>query len=142
MSCIHRYVCLQTLYFCSIYQLHHVRIYTIPHLMQSNISSVILAMQNEHTVIRLEWQAIHTNYSYILDELAPDVLVPYLEERRLLSPEKAQHVTRKSSRLQKMSTILQTLKESSIVGRLPTFCAALISAGQPHIARKLAHSEN
>ena len=99
-------------------------------------------MQNEHTVIRLEWQAIRTNYSYILDELAPDGLVPYLEERRLLSREKAQDVTGKSSRLQKVSTILQALKETTIVGTLPTFCAALISAGQPHIARRLNHSEN
>ena len=106
------------------------------------MSSVILALQNEHTVVRLEWQAIHTNYSYILDELAPDGLVPYLEERRLLSQEKAQDVMGKSSRLQKVSTILQALKESNIVGTLPTFCAALISAGQPHIARRLAHSEN
>ena len=107
-----------------------------------DISSVILALQNEHTVVRLEWQAIHTNYSYILDELAPDGVVPYLEERRLLSREKAQDVMGKSSRLQKVSTILQALNISSIVGRLPTFCAALISAGQPHIARRLAHSEN
>ena len=99
-------------------------------------------MENEHTVIRLEWQAIHTNYSYILDELAPDGLVPYLEERRLLSRGKAQDVKGKSSRLQKVSTILEALNESNIVGRLPTFCAALISAGQPHIAGRLADSEN
>ena len=107
-----------------------------------NISSVILALQNEHTVVRLEWQAIHTNYSYILDELAPDGLVPFLEERRLLSQEKAQDVRGKSSRLRKVCTILQALKKSNIVGRLPTFCAALISAGQSHIARKLDQSEN
>ena len=93
-------------------------------------------------MVRLEWQAIHTNYSYILDELAPDGLVPFLEERRLLSQEKAQDVRGKSSRLQKLSTILQAMKESNIVGRLPTFCAALISAGQPHIAERLVHSEN
>ena len=126
-------------------QLHHVH-NTSPDAKQgiwiSAAYFVILAMQNEHTVIRLEWQAIHTNYSYILDELAPDGLVPYLEEKRLLSQEKAQDVMGKSSRLQKVSTILQALRESSIVGRLPTFCAALISAGQPHIARRLAHSEN
>ena len=121
--------------------------YILPHLIQecARISATyfnILAMQNEHTVIRLEWQAIHTNYSYILDELAPDGLVPYLEARRLLSREKAQDVTGKSSRMQKVSTILQALRERSIVGRLPTFCAALTSAGQPHIARRLDYSEN
>ena len=72
-------------------------IYTLPHLIQGrvykDISNILchLAMQNEHTVIRLEWQAIHTNYSYILDELAPDELVPYLEELKAT-------LTRKSSR--------------------------------------------
>lgn len=98
------------------------------------------ALQKEHKVIRLESQAIHTNHSYMLDEMVPDQIVPYLVERRLLSPEKAQDVI--GSRLQKASTILQALNEKVVVGTLPTFCASLISAGQPHIAERLDCSEN
>ena len=102
-------------------------------------------MQNEHKVVRLEWQAIHVNYSYLQDEMAPAQLVPHLVERRLLTPEKAKEVKEKGSRLQKVSTILQALMENLhadlVVGTLPTFCAALISAGQPHIAERLADSE-
>ena len=98
-------------------------------------------MQNEHKVVRLEWQAIHVNYSYLLDEMAPAQLVPHLVERRLLTPEKAKEVKEKGSRLQKVSTILQALFVNRVLGRLPTFCAALISAGQPHIAERLADSE-
>ena len=98
-------------------------------------------MQNEHKVFRLEWQAIHVNYSYLLDEMAPAQLVPHLVERRLLTPEKAKEVKEKGSRLQKVSTILQALFVNRVLGRLPTFCAALISAGQPHIAERLADSE-
>ena len=72
----------------------------------------------------------------------PDEVVLHLVERRLLSSEKAQYVIEKSSQLQKVSTILESLNQSSTVGTLPTFCAALISAGQPHIAERLALSEN
>ena len=78
----------------------------------------------------------------MLDEIVPDEIVPYLVERRLLSPEEAQDVIEKSSRLQKLSTILEALNEKVMVGILPTFCASLISAGQPHIAERLDHSEN
>ena len=100
------------------------------------------ALQKEHKVIRLESQAIHTNHSYMLNEMVPDEIVPYLVERRLLSPEKAQDVIEKSNRLQRVSTILQALNEKVVVGILPTFCASLISAGQLHIAERLDHSEN
>ena len=100
------------------------------------------ALQKEHKVIRLESQAIHTNHNYMLNEMVPDEIVPYLVERRLLSPEKAQDVIEKSSRLEKVSTLLQALNKDVMVGTLPTFCASLISSGQPHIAERLDHSEN
>ena len=92
-------------------------------------------MQNENKMCRLRWQAVHVNYSYLLDKMAPDELVPYLVARRLLTPKKAEEVTGKSDRLQKISTILQALKNE--VGMLPTFSAALRDAGQPHIAERL-----
>ena len=111
-------------------------------LVQRHLCLFYSALEKEHKVIRLEWQAIDTNYSYMLDEMMPDEVVPHLVEQRLLSPEKGQDVIEKSSRLQKISTILETLNQSSTVGTLPTFCAALISAGQPHIAQRLALSEN
>ena len=101
----------------------------------------VIAMQNEHKVIRLEWQAIHVHYSYMLDEMSPDAVVPYLVERRLLSPERAKEVNEISSRLGKVTTILQALQGKIIVGLLPTFCAALISAGLSQIAERLTESE-
>ena len=95
-------------------------------------------MQNEHKVTRLQWQGINVNYSYLLDEMAPDELVPYLVARRLLTPEQAKEVTAKSDRLQKITTILEALRlQPSIVGILPTFCAALLDTGQPNVAERL-----
>ena len=67
-------------------------------------------MQNEHKVTRLQWQAIKVNYSYLLDEMAPDELVPHLVARRLLTPEQAKEVMAKSDRLQKITKILQALR--------------------------------
>ena len=61
----------------------------------------ISAMQNEHKVVRLQRQVIHVNYSYLLDEVAPDALVPHLVARRLLTPEEAKEVKGKSDREQK-----------------------------------------
>ena len=94
-------------------------------------------MQNEHTVTRLQWQAINVNYSYLLDEMTPDELVPHLVARRLLTPEKAKEVTGESTRLQKITTILEALRLQIVVGRLPTFCAALLDTGQPNVAERL-----
>ena len=85
------------------------------------ILHLFIAMQNEHKVIRLEWQASHVHYSYMLDEMSPDTVVPYLVERRLLSPEQAKEVNEISSRLGKVTTILQALQGKIIVGRLPIF---------------------
>ena len=101
----------------------------------------VIAMQNKHKVIRLAWQAIHVHYSYMLDEMSPDAVVPYLVERRLLSSEQAKEVNEVSSRPGKVTTILQALDEKEIVGRLPTFCAALISAGLSQLAERLTESE-
>ena len=98
-------------------------------------------MQNEYKVIRLEGGAINIHCSYLMDEMSPDAVVPYLVERRLLSPEKAVEVVEMSSKTKKMVSILKAVKEKSVVGRLSTFCAALISAGQPHIADQLTDSE-
>ena len=122
-ACLHNYYIYS--YMCDFYFLSHC----------------VIAMQNEHEVIRLEWQAIHVHYSYMLDEMSPDAVVPYLVERRLLSPEQAQEVNEISSRLGKVTTILQALQGKIIVGLLPTFCAALISAGLSQIAERLTESE-
>ena len=98
-------------------------------------------MQNEYKVIRLEKNAINIHCSYLMDEMSTDAVVPYLVERRLLSPEKAAEVVEMSSKTKKVVSILKAVKEKSVVGRLSTFCAALISAGQPHIADQLTDSE-
>ena len=98
-------------------------------------------MQNEHKVTRLEWQAIHCNYSYLLDEMAPDELVPHLIARRLLTPEKAKEVSGKNDRLQMITTILEALRLQIVVGRLPTFRAALLDTGQSNVAERLTRGK-
>ena len=94
-------------------------------------------MQNEHKVVRLQNQSIHVNYSYLLDEVAPDELVPHLVARRLLTPEEAKEVKGKSDQEQRMITILQALLKLGVVGMLATFCAALHDTGQLNIAEKI-----
>ena len=92
--------------------------------------------------MRLEWEAVHVNYSYLLNQMAPDEVLPHLAARRLLTPEKVREVRGKTSQLQKTITILETLRVQLEVGLLPTFCAALSgTAGQEHIAEKLTHCE-
>ena len=99
-------------------------------------------MQNEYKVIRLEGDVINIHCSYLMDEMSPDAVVPYLVERRLLSPEKAAEVVEMSSKTKKVFAILlEALQQKRVVGKLSTFCAALISAGQPHIADQLTDSE-
>ena len=98
-------------------------------------------MQSEHKIIRLEGQAIHVHFSYMMDEIALDQLLPQLVERKLLSQDKANRVKEMSSRVEKVSVILKVIKSNQIVGTLPTFCAALISADLPCIAKKLEESE-
>ena len=92
--------------------------------------------------MRLEWEAIHVNYSYLLDQMAPDEILPHLAARRLLTPEKVKEAQEKTHRLQKTITILEALRGQIGVGLLPTFCAALSgTAEQEHIAEKLTHCE-
>ena len=67
-------------------------------------------------------------------------VIPHMVERRLLSPAQAKKVS-ELSKQRKLSAILELLQERKVVGRLPTLCAALRSAGLPHIAQRLFHSE-
>ena len=97
-------------------------------------------MQREHKVICLEWEAIQFNYSYLLDQMAPDEVLPHLAARRLLTPETVKEVHEETNQVQKITIILKALQGQRIVGRLSTFCAALAStAGQEHIAETLTH---
>ena len=74
--------------------------------------------------------------------MAPDEVLPHLAARRLLTPEKVKKVWEKTNQRQKTIAILEALGGQNIVGRLPTFCAALSgTAGQEHIAEKLTHCE-
>ena len=101
-----------------------------------------LAMQGEHKVVRLELQAIHGHFSYMLDEIAPDQLLPHLVKRKLLSRDKANEVMEMSSRIEKVSAIIRHIAGlNTAVATLLTFCAALVSAELPHIAKKLTDSE-
>ena len=109
-------------------------------LSNNNKFSSFLAMQNEYKVIRLELQAIHVHYSYILAEMSADKAVPHLVERRLLSPAQANEVNEQSSPPVKASAILQALKRNMVVGTLPTFCAVLVSIGLSDMAESLASS--
>ena len=97
-------------------------------------------MQLEYKVIRLQRQAIDVNYSYLLEEMSPDEVVPYLVQRRLLTQTQAAEVWEKSSRLDKVYHIVIVLRKLN-VGIFPTFCAALTSAGQLHITERLLNSE-
>ena len=101
------------------------------------------AMQLEYKVIRLQLQAIDVNYSYLLEEMSPDEVVPYLVQRRLLTLTQAAEVWEKSSQLEKVYKTVDVLREEQnrVVGMLPTFCAALANAGQLHIAERLLSSE-
>ena len=77
----------------------------------------------------------------MLEEMPADSVVPHLVERRLLSPTQAKEVKDLGSRLEKVSVVLQALRGNMVVGRLPTFCATLISAGLSHIAERLSNSK-
>ena len=101
------------------------------------------AMHRVYKVIRLESEAIHVNYSYLLEHLAPDELLPQLTARRLLTPEKMKQVKNMRSRQKQITTILNVLRGLLVVGMLPTFCAALSSiTSQEHITEQLRQCEN
>ena len=93
--------------------------------------------------MRLQRQAIDVNYSYLLEEMSPDEVVPYLVQRRLLTQTQAAEVWQKSSPLDKVHKIVDVLREkkNEVVGMFPTFCAALANAQQLHIAERLLSSE-
>ena len=100
-------------------------------------------MQLEYKVIRLGLQSIDTNYSYLLEEMSPDEVVPHLVQRRLLTQPQAEEVWAKSSQLEKVHIIVEALREAKniVVGRFPTFCMALANAGQLHVSERLRNSE-
>ena len=100
-------------------------------------------MHREYKVIRLESEAIEVNYSYLLEHLAPDELLPQLTARRLLTPKKMKQIKNMSSRQKQITTILNVLRGFMVVGKLPTFCAALSSIpSQEHITEQLRQCEN
>ncbi|CAI8056269.1 hypothetical protein GBAR_LOCUS30657, partial [Geodia barretti] len=115
---------------------HHVTTLTIDGFIVYDSS---FAMQLEWKVIRLGLQAIDTNYSYLLEEMSPDEVVPHLVQRRLLTQPQAEEVWAKSSQLEKVHIIVEALREADnrVVGRFPTFCMALANAGQLHVSERL-----
>ena len=100
------------------------------------------AMQNECKVVRLEAHAIDVHLSYMIAEMSPDAVLPHLVDRRLLSSSEAAEVVQKSSKLEKSLAILEKISDINIVGVLPTFCAALTSAQEAHIAVTLSKSKS
>ena len=100
-------------------------------------------MQNVFKVIRLQLQAIHAHISYLMEEMTVDEVVPHLVQMRLLSETQAAAVWEMSSQQDKVTAVIDAVFEvkKRDVGILPTFCAALVSAEQAHIAERLFKSE-
>ena len=98
-------------------------------------------MQNERKVRRLERQVLHTQISYLMESLSPEKIVPHAVERKLLLVTQAADLWRKSSQREILSEILIGITAVGGVGTLSTFCAALVSAGYPHVADTLQKSE-
>lgn len=97
-----------------------------------------LAMHPEHKVVRLEREVLQVNYTYLLDQMVPEMVVPQLVARRLLTLEKVKEVMEKSDWNQKLTTILDAVLAQRVVGTLPTLCAALRDTlGQEKCAKKL-----
>ena len=100
-------------------------------------------MQNEFKVVRLQLQAIEAHISYLMEEMSVDEVVPHLVQMRLLSEAQAADLWEMSSRQDKVSAVINAVNEyeNDAVGRLPTLCAALVSAEQAHIVERLLNSE-
>ena len=98
-------------------------------------------MQNERKVRRLELQALYTNISYLKESLLLEKIVPHTVERKLLSVIQAADLWRKHSQREILSEMLLEITAVGGVGTLSTFCAALVSAGYPHVADALQKSE-
>ncbi|CAI8023410.1 hypothetical protein GBAR_LOCUS13685 [Geodia barretti] len=115
---------------------HHVTTLAIDGFIVYDSS---FAMQLEYKVIRLGFQAIDTNYSYLLEEMSPDEVVPHLVQRRLLTQPKGEEVWAKSSQLEKVHIIVKALQDAknTVIGMFPTFCMALANAGQLHVSERL-----
>ena len=84
-----------------------------------------LAMHTEHKVVRLEREVLHVNYTYLLDQMRPEMVVTQLVARRLLTNEKVKEAMDKSDWNQRLTTILDAVLAHRVVGTLPTLCAAL-----------------
>lgn len=82
-------------------------------------------MHSEHKVVRLEREVLHVNYTYLLDQMVPEMVVTQLVTRRLLTLEKMKEVMDKSDWNQRLTTILDAVLTHRVVGTLPTLCAAL-----------------
>ena len=93
--------------------------------------------------MRLQLQAIFSHISYLIGELPVDDLVPHLVQRRLLTETQGREVQWMSGQPAKVSHMIDALREdeNDFAGRLPTFCAALVSIGQTSIVEKLSNSE-
>ena len=98
-------------------------------------------MHSEHRVIRLGHTSVDVHYSCLIDKLSPDQLVPHLVQRRLLKPETAAKIGEIESHIKKVSLIVKSRGDCHVAGMLPTFCAALISAGNQRVADVLMSSE-
>ena len=101
---------------------------------------VFTAMQNEQKVRRLERQTLYTNIGYLMESLLLEKIVPHTVERKLLSVTQAADLWRKSSQREILSEFFPLIAGGD-VGTLSTFCAALVSAGYPHVADALCKSE-
>ena len=104
-------------------------------------------MQNEHKVVRLQLQTLDAHNGYLLERMSPDDVVPHLIQRRLLTQNEAGEVREETSRQEKVFVIIDKIRRHKKdkkygVGKLPTFCAALLSAGQPHVSQRLLKSES
>ena len=100
-------------------------------------------MQNEFKVTRLQLQTINTHIGYLMETMSLEKTVPQLVERRILSHRQAEELWQETSHQQKVISVIDAFKNiPTSLGKLPTFCAALVSAGQPNIAEKLLNSEN
>ena len=98
-------------------------------------------MQNEFKVTRLQLQTINAHIGYLMETMSLEKTVPQLVERRILSHRQAEGLWQESTHQQRLVFVIEAFKKIPTLGRLQTFCAALVSAGQPNIAEKLLNSE-
>ena len=95
-------------------------------------------MQNEHKVVRLEHVTMQVLFSYLMDSMSPEKVVPHLVKRRLLTQDAAVEVLRMHIQV---PGIVDRIGKHMKVGMLSTLCAALFSAGQSNVAERLLNSK-